>query len=87
MKTFGADDKPEIIYPCRWTYKILGRAEAELRDAVAEIVQNEYSLEASNTSKNGKYLSLELVLTVYTDEERLSIGRQLHNHASVLYVF
>ena len=87
MRTFGEDDKPEIEYPCQWTYKILGRAEAELRIAVEEIVQNEYSLEPSNTSKTGKYLSLELVLTVYTDEERLSIGRQLHNHAAVLYVF
>ena len=87
MKTFGEDDKPEIDYPCEWTYKILGRAEEELRSAVEEIVQEEYSLQHSNTSKNGNYLSLELVLTVRTEEERQRIGRQLHAHDAVLFVF
>ena len=87
MRTFDENDRPEIEYPCEWTYKILGRAEGELRDAVGEIVKGDYSLELSNHSKTGKYLSLELVLTVQTEEERLSIGRRLHEHQAVLYVF
>lgn len=87
MRTFGENDVPEIDYPCEWRYKILGREEEELREAVDEVVEIDYTLTPSNRSKGGKYLSLELVLTVRTEEERRGIGQRLHAHASVLFVF
>ena len=87
MRAFDSDDVPEIDYPCQWTYKILGSAEADLRNAVREVVTGEYILQPSNTSKTGKYMSLELVLTVHTDDERRGIGQRLHAHRAVLYVF
>lgn len=87
MHTFGSEDKPEIDYPCGWSYKLIGREEAALRAAVDTVVQGDYSLVHSRESTGGKYLSLELSLTVSTEEERCEIGRRLHEHEAVIYVF
>lgn len=87
MQTFGSEDRPEIDYPCEWSYKLIGREEAALREAVDIIVQADYSLVHSRKSTGGKYLSLELSLTVSTEEERLEIGKRLHEHEAVIYVF
>lgn len=87
MRTFREDERPEIHYPCSWEWKIVGRDEQRLRQAVSAVLQRTYTLRVSNTSRTGKYVSLELVTTVHGDEERRGIGQALHDHADVLYVF
>lgn len=80
-------DKPRIDYPCRWSYKILGTGEAALRDTVAEVVrEKEHTLSLSNTSRTGRYVALNLEMTVADEDERVSIYRALAAHPAVKMV-
>ncbi len=78
---------PEIEYPCRWRYRLIGTAEDALRAAVADFVgEREFDLSHSHTSRKGTYVSLVLTLVVRTEEERLELYQQLSEHPSTRMV-
>lgn len=80
--------KPDITYPCPWSYRILGSDESRMRDAVRAIVGTaQYDLKLSNESRGGKYRSLELEIVVADEVQRLSIFEALRVHADVRFVF
>ena len=80
--------KPEIDYPCPWSYRIIGSDEAQMRVAVREIVgERDYKLELSNESHGGKYRSLELEVVVVDEAQRLAIFDALRKHAQIRFVF
>jgi len=80
-------DSPEIRYPCRWEYKIIGACPEEVRAAVAEVIGDaQHSLSVSNTSSGGKYVSLRLRVTVRDGEHRRSIYDDLAAHQHVKMV-
>ena len=55
----------EIEYPGSWTFKVIGREEAQMREAIAEIVgDHTYTLTFSNQSAQGTYCSLNLDMMV-----------------------
>ncbi len=85
----GADsDLPELelTFPCPWTYTVIGESEPRVRAAIASVVGDvEHTLEFSHASRTGKYQSLRLELTVDSDEQRLRIFRELHEHPDVSY--
>jgi uncharacterized protein len=77
----------DLTYPCPWTYKVFGRDEDSLRTAIAPIVgELEHTIRFSNRSRSGKYVTLELEVTVPSDERRLGIYRELHEHEAVVYL-
>jgi len=79
--------KPEIRYPCRWSYKLIGKSERDLRAAVALVLADQdYDLNRSNRSRTGRYCSLALSLVVHDERERRWIGQTLHEHAAVTMV-
>jgi putative lipoic acid-binding regulatory protein len=79
--------KLELDYPCAWTYTVIGEDEAVLREVVVGVVGSlEHTLSFSHASKSGKYRSFELVVTVPSDVERLTIFRLLHEHPDIRYV-
>ena len=79
--------QPEISYPCRWHYRIIGRDPLSLRAAVATIVgDREYELAQGNTSRSGRYHSVDLALEVDDEDTRLGIFFQLSEHADVSFV-
>ena len=83
----GTPDKPDIDYPVEWTYKVVGPDEERLRAAIAEAVGSaEHTIRPSRTSSSGKYVSLELVVTVTDEQQRLAIGQALHDHVDVKFV-
>ncbi|HNY65579.1 MAG TPA: DUF493 domain-containing protein [Deltaproteobacteria bacterium] len=87
MKQLPGNRKPEIEYPCAWTYKLFGTDEAELREAVARIMPMDgYDLSLSRSSRHGKYLCMNLTLTVVSEEDRTSVYEALHAHDSILLV-
>ena len=87
VQPFG-ERKPEIAYPCPWSYRILGSDETRMREAVRAIVgAAQYDLKLSNESRGGKYRSLELELVVADETQRLSIFEALRVHADVRFVF
>jgi hypothetical protein len=70
--------KPNIEYPCEWSYRIIGKEESLLREAAVSVAGDRtYTLKKSNTSAGGKYVSLHLTVTVTDEDERLRIFGEL----------
>ncbi len=61
-------EKPKIIYPCNWDYKIIGTSIDEMIKAIELAVEGmEYKISSSKVSSKGNYFSLNL--TVYVTSE------------------
>ncbi|MDP6038409.1 MAG: DUF493 domain-containing protein [Candidatus Latescibacteria bacterium] len=81
------EGRPEIDYPCPWTFKVIGREEEQMRDAIAEIVgDHAYSLTFSNQSAQGNYCSLNLDMVVLDEPHRLNTFDALVHHNSIQIV-
>lgn len=79
-------DKPNIDYPCDWEYRLIGRTEDGLREAVVAIVPGEHKLAPGKESKGGKYISLCLTVQVTSEAHRHELFASLKAHADVLFV-
>lgn len=87
MYTFD-DQKPEITYPCAWSYRVIGADETRLRAVVREVVGDlEHSLRLANESAHGRYRSLALEIVVRDEAQRNAIFRALGAHPDVRFVF
>lgn len=83
----GCRRKVELEYPCPWVYKILGREQGELREAIAEVVQaRECLVSLSNSSSGGKYLCLDVELVVVSAEDREAQYLAFKGHPAVVLV-
>ena len=79
--------RPEIQFPCEWSYKIIGMDADSVLSAIEESVLNlAYDVTPSNLSKNGKYVSFNLKLEVPNETVRNLIYEKLKNHPDVNYV-
>lgn len=79
--------KLEIEYPCDWTFKIIGQDEELLRKAAMSSLQSRiYIINKSNASSGGKYISLNLVVTVKDEIDRNEIFNGLQNDSAVKLV-
>lgn len=87
--------KPEITYPCPWTYKVIGKDEDDLRRAVKVMLtvcldrdsgDRAWELSRSRTSGGGKYVSLTLTLTVVGKEERNALYAGLKDCPEIVMV-
>ena len=69
-----SDEKVDISYPTKWQYKVIGNGEESIKDSIDKLlIDREYKIEKSNVSKSGKYISLNLDVLVYDDDDRVSI--------------
>ena len=81
------DRPPEIDYPARWGYRLIGPDTDALRAAVAEVVgERDHELRPSNTSAGGKYHSFALELVVDDEAQRLGFFEAFRAHPAVVYV-
>ena len=79
--------KAKIDYPCKWLYKVIGTDNEQLRRAIEEVINDiPCEINLSNTSSSGKYLCLNLEITVESEEERNSIYLDLKSHPHVKIV-
>jgi putative lipoic acid-binding regulatory protein len=79
--------KPEISYPCRWVYKVIGRDLGLLRGVVAEVLSGQtHSAVPSRSSKGGAYHCLNVELTVENEPDRLGFYEKLRRHPAVIMV-
>ena len=79
--------KPEIHYPCVWQYKVIGMERKAVQIALSEQLGDApYSLSESRTSSKGKYISLNLELTVHNEEQRLHLYNFLTAHPDIKLV-
>jgi putative lipoic acid-binding regulatory protein len=83
-----SNQRPEITYPCEWSYKIIGNNIDKILEAI-EIAASglKYDVTPSNISKNGNYYSLNLTLTVPNEVVRDLIYQKLDSSDSIKIVF
>lgn len=71
--------KPDITYPCPWSFKVIGTDEEDVRRAVKITLavcldpgsgDRPYELGLSRQSRHGNYVSLNLTLEVRSEAER-----------------
>lgn len=81
-------EKPEIIYPCKWPYRVIGMDAGSIKSAITEVLKsNSYEIDSGNTSKQGKYSSVHIEVMVAHEEERNAIYRALKAISTVKMVF
>jgi len=80
-------DKPEITYPTRWTYRIVGTDALSIRSRVALIAgDREYELDLSQESSKGNYVSLVFVVLVADAADRDAIFAALQGDPAIKMV-
>ena len=78
---------PQIIYPCEWSYRIIGDNINKMVEAVENAVSGmEYDLQASNISQKGSYFSISLKVMVDNQVIRDIIYEKINNHENVKMV-
>jgi putative lipoic acid-binding regulatory protein len=83
-----SNNRPEITYPCEWSYKIIGNNIDKILEAIENAVSGlKYDVTPSNISKNGNYYSLNLKLTVPNEVIRDLIYQKLDSSESIKIVF
>ena len=89
LKVIGEGDerKLELEYPCNWKYKIVGEERKKLEAAIHSVIlERAHMLEHSNSSKTGKYISLNLDLIVHNEDDRTFLYEALKAHQDVKMV-
>lgn len=84
---FCKSRKPDIEYPCKWLFKVIGAVEVEIREAIETVILEESChVELSNRSRTGKYLSFNVEVIVANEERRDLIYHDLQAHPAVKFV-
>jgi len=79
--------KPEINYPAKWGFKVIGKDKEKIELAIKEIMGDKaHSCKFSNTSKNGKFNSFSAECIVDSQEERDALYKAFGKHDDVDYV-
>ena len=81
------ENKPEIIYPTKWEYKIIGSDVDEMISVVESIVADlEYEITPSNISLKAKYFSLNVTVDVSSENIRDKIFQSFTDHPAIKFV-
>ena len=79
--------RPQIDYPAKWEYKLIGEDVDKLLKAVEEVLPGlEYEVKFSNVSKNEKYYSLNVLVIVTSEALRDIIFQKFNSHTEVKFV-
>ncbi|MEE4166952.1 MAG: DUF493 domain-containing protein [Desulfocapsaceae bacterium] len=79
--------KPDISYPCRWEYKVIGENQQVLTEVITEACSPAIpDIALSNISSSGRYYSLNATLTVNDEQMRLVIFERIQMHPAVKMV-
>lgn len=77
----------ELEYPCNWCYKVIASEKEALQKAVQEVIdKREHKLSDSNSSKTGKYVSMNLDMLVHNEDDRQFIYDALKKHQDIKMV-
>lgn len=87
MTSIEKEHKLELEYPCNWCYKVIASEQKALQQAVKDVIlEREHKLTPSNSSKSGKYISMNLDLLVHNEDDRTFIFDALKRHQDIKMV-
>ena len=79
--------KVQLDYPCKWLYKVIGMDRERLHRAIMDTISSKpCKISISNTSSSGKYICLNLEITVADEDDRNAIYLDLKAHPHVKIV-
>ncbi len=79
--------KLELNYPCKWEYRLVGKNEDEIRDVAVRFAKEKpYTLNTSNKSSSGKFVSVIFEVLVFNEDERIYFFEELKKQKEILYV-
>jgi len=77
-------EKPQIEYPTKWGYKIIGRDKEKLKACIKEVMgDKEHLCSLGNTSRTGKFTTYNASCTVESEEERDRLFKCFQDHDDV----
>lgn len=63
--------RPVLVYPLEWEYRVIGSDEAQVRAAIARVMgARAHVLSTARPSPKGRWVSVHVNLTVHTEAER-----------------
>ena len=81
------EEKLELEYPCTWCYKVITEHEDHTKEVILDIISERmHTLTHSNSSKSGKFVSMNLELLVQNEDDRNFIYEALKAHQKVKMV-
>jgi len=81
-------NKAEIIYPCRWSYRVIGSDESVISATIHTVLRSmRYEISPGNQSREGKYVSVNVDVDVASESERNTVFSLLKEIATVKIVF
>lgn len=80
-------ERPEIVYPCTWTWVLVGEGEAVLLDHVEVVLAGvAHEKSVKRQSAQGRYSSIEVTLVVQDEAHRFALGKRFLGHPAVRIV-
>ncbi|KAA6505300.1 DUF493 family protein [Helicobacter pylori] len=80
-------EKPTIIYPCLWDYRvIMTTKDTSVLKELLETYQRPFKLELKNTSKNARFYSFNVSMEVLDESERNEIFQKISQLEVVAHV-
>jgi putative lipoic acid-binding regulatory protein len=80
-------ERPEIVYPCTWTWVLVGEGESILLGHVEVVLAGvAHEKSVKRQSAQGRYTSIEVTLVVQDEEHRYALGRRFLDHPAVRIV-
>lgn len=81
-------EKLKLKYPCKWVYKVICEDKAKLMESLEKIFSEtkEYLTDESNTSRTGKYISMNVTIIVESEEDRKEYFEKLQADPAVKMV-
>ena len=88
MEILNDSEKKVVLeYPCNWSYKLIATEVAALKKAISDVIdERSHDLTHSNSSKGGKYISMNLDMLVHNEDDRNFIFEALKKHQSIKMV-
>ena len=88
MEIINDSEKKVVLeYPCNWCYKVIATEEKALKQAITDVIdERDHTLEHSNKSKTGKYVSMNLDILVHNEDDRTFIFDALKKHQNIKMV-
>ena len=76
--------RPEIEYPCEWSYKVIGKDVDKILEAIEDAASGlKYDVTPSNISRNGNYFSLNFKVEVPSEVVRDFIYQKLESNSNI----